>query len=274
MLKINNVAIIIVIYKFPKNELKKLIRSIRRQGVPNKSIFVRDNTEDNIGYAPAINELLRKIMLKPEYDYIFILNPDIQLGKNCIKHLLDTMETNSQIGIIGPRMILSGKNHIDGGSIDAIRYSSILRKEKISKNDSLIKYVDYVSGSAMIIRTEVLRKVGLLLEDYFIYYEEVDFCFRAKKAGFLSAIDTLATVKHSGSATVGKKSPAMQYYMARNHLLFVERFAPFLIKLREILRIPKTVYTAIDRKYELLGIRDYFLRRFGRNKMMRNKVDL
>jgi len=57
----------------------------------------------------------------------------------------------------------------------------------------------------------------------------------------------------------------MQYYMARNHLLFLERFSSPKIKLRELIRMPKTIYEAKSRKYELLGIRDYFLRRLGKS---------
>ena len=105
-----------------------------------------------------------------------------------------------------------------------------------------------------------------------MYYEDVDFCFRAKQAGFRVCIDTSAKIIHHASSTVGMNSPLMQYYLARNHFLFVENFASSNIKLREFIRLPKTLFEARKRKYELLGIRDYFFRRFYKKDFNYNKI--
>lgn len=268
-------AVITVVYKFPQKKIDALISQITKQGIAKKDIYIKDNTHDNIGYAPAINKILRKILKK--YDYFLILNPDILLEKNCVQELLHTFKMDAPIGIVGPRMVNKKNNtYIDGGSIDMVRYSGLLTEEKLDKKKAKngIKDVVYVSGSAMLIKREVFKKIGLLPQDYFIYYEETDFCFRARQAEFRLVINPKAIIHHRESETVGKESPAMDYYMARNHLLFLERFAPWYIKLHELIRLPKTLYQARKRPYELLGIRDYFLRRFGRNKDIKNKVDL
>jgi len=269
----NKVAVITVIYKFPQKKVDVLIQQLTKQGISKKDIYIKDNTNDNIGYASAINTILRKILNK--YDYFFIINPDLEIEKNCLSELLEVFKKDKKAGIVGPRSI-KDNTYIDGGSLDRVRYSSILKDQRLDrkKTKELYKEVTYVSGSAMLIKKEVFKKIGLLKEDYFLYYEETDFCLRARKAGFKMLINPEAIVKHRESETVGKESPAMDYYMARNHLLFLERFAPWYVKIHELLRLPKTLYQARKRKYELLGIRDYFLRRFGRNSDIKNKVDL
>lgn len=218
-------------------------------------------SRENLGFS-AGNNVGIKYALQSGADVIFLLNPDTVVSKNFFinfnkntKHLLE----NPSIGIIGPKIYDgSGKVWSLGGMLDKKRYSSILEKRLSSE-------VDYVSATAVFIKKEVFKKIGKFKDDYFLYYEDVDFCQRAKIAGFKLVVDPEISIVHHASSSVGKNSPIMQYYMARNHMLFVERFAPAFIKLREIVRLPKTLYQARNRKYELLGIRDYLLRRFGKS---------
>lgn len=257
----NKIAVICVAYKPIKKQLQNLIEQIKDQGINKKNIFIKDNTHDNVGYGEAINKIVRKHLR--EFDYFLILNPDVSLYVDCIRQLVSCADSNNRIGIVGP----------NGGKIDSNRFSSILLPKKTNKKGSVM-IVDYISGSAMLIKSEVFKRVGLFDKDYFLYYEEVDFCFRAKKAGFRIVVCTKAKVKHFESTYIGKDSPAMTYYLSRNHLLFVERFAPWPIKIREFVRLPKTIYQARSSKYELLGIKDYFLRNLGRNYAIKAKVDL
>ncbi|HEV2339411.1 MAG TPA: hypothetical protein VGT05_01435, partial [Patescibacteria group bacterium] len=163
----------------------------------------------------------------------------------------------------------TGKVWATTGIIDKKRFSAGLETKKLHH----LTYVDYVPGTAMLIKKDVFEETGFFAEDYFLYYDEVDFAYRAAKAGFIFAVDPRASITHFSSFTVGKTSDAKRYYAARNHLLFVERFAPFLIKVREFIRLPRTIYQARSDRAELLGIRDYFLRRFGRNDRLLYKTD-
>ena len=83
--------------------------------------------------------------------------------------------------------------------------------------------VDAVSGCAMLIKREVLEAVGLLDEQYFFSFEDLDFCFRARKAGFATVLAGRATVYHEGGRSMGPRSPQRLYYAARNHLRFAAR---------------------------------------------------
>ncbi|MFZ5845239.1 MAG: glycosyltransferase family 2 protein, partial [Patescibacteria group bacterium] len=152
---------------------------------------------------------------------------------------------DSQPGIVGPF----------AGSLNPRRWTTIVPSKR----------ADYISGSCIGIHREVIEKVGYFYEPYFLYYEEVDLCLRAKKQGFLLRWLPIKEISHEESVSLGKGSFLHQYYLSRNHLLFVERQAPFRVKLYEFLRLPKTIYEHYVRKEwgALAGIIDYFLRRFG-----------
>lgn len=268
------VAVIIVVYKFPHEKLQELLKSLHNEGIIRRDIYVVDNTINNIGYGGGINSALKKIIKK--YKYFLILNPDVSFKRPFINPLLSAFQNSSSVGIVGPK-ILDEKGRIwaNGGILNPVRFSGGLKDIGKENSKTTIPFEsDFVSGTAMLIKKEVFEKIGLFSEEYFLYYEDVDFCTRAKNAGFSSVTNPSAILVHSASSSVGKNSPLMQYYMARNHLLFEEKFAPIGIKIREIIRLPKTIFEARKRKYELLGIRDFFLRKFDKNDEVLGKVDI
>lgn len=257
------IAAVIVTYKDSKEKLGKLERELVQEGLAKKDIFLSINNDDNVGYGDGINRIVRQRL--SQYDSFLILNPDITPKKDFVAKLAKTLEENPKMGIVGPK-ILDERGNIWslGGELEKNRYSgSLLGYGRKDQKEKGLASVDFVSGTAMLVRKEVFEKIGLFAKDYFLYYEDVDFCLRARKAGFECVINPEAEIVHFASSTTGKDSPLMQYYLSRNHLLLVERFAPIRVKLRELVRLPKTLYES--RAFETLGIRDYFLRRFGKN---------
>ncbi len=106
----------------------------------------------------------------------------------------------------------------------------------------------------------------MLYESYFMYYEDVDFCVRARRAGYPLYSVKIPGIMHEEKGW--KNNNNQEYYLARNHLLFVERLAPMWLKTHEILRLPKTYYEHMSKKEygAAAGVRDYLLRRFGKRK--------
>lgn len=260
---LNNISAVVVTYKNSKEDLLKLEKTLVGEGIAKKDIFFRRNDEDNLGYGEGINTIIREKL--DTYDYFLILNPDIAIAKGFLAKLLETLKENPQVGIVGPKILdESGKIWSLGGKLDKNRYSGgLVGYGSMDKKEKTVLPVDFVSGTAMLIRRDVFEEIGLFSTDYFLYYEDVDFCLRTKRAGFASVVNPEAKITHFASRATGKDSPLMQYYLARNHLLLVERFAPLRVKLHELARLPKTLYEA--RAFEVLGIRDYFLRRFGKH---------
>lgn len=282
---INNV---LVVDNRSKEDLRCKIYDLRIKIIKNK---------ENLGYAEGNNVGIRYLLEKGT-KYILILNPDTIIGKDTVGKLLKAMENDKRIGIVGPKIYAKEKNSLRcarfldsvptvrqdfarndkkrsnyhiwscGGVIDKYRYSGGLigLGEKDSGQYDRKREVDYISGTAMLVRREVFETIGLLESKYFAYYEDVELCVKAKKAGFKVVFAPQTVITHIESSSFGKNSPAHSYYMARNHLLFVERNASLLIKIRELIRLPKTVWEHRKKreKFALLGIRDYTLGRFGK----------
>jgi GT2 family glycosyltransferase len=87
-----------------------------------------------------------------------------------------------------------------------------------------MRLVDFVPGAAMLVRRGVFEDVGLLPEEWFLYFEETDFCVRAGRAGWKVAVDTGARAVHRFGSADGLPSEVLVYYFVRNRLLFGERF--------------------------------------------------
>ena len=147
--------------------------------------------EHNGGFAFGNNQAIRPV-LNSRYpaDYFLLLNPDTVVREQSLQALVNFMEEHAQVGIAGSRL-----EDPDGTpQCSAFRFhtllselDSALRLGIVSK--LLAKWItappvattphqtDWVAGASMIIRQEVLEAVGLMDEEYFLYYEEVDFCF-------------------------------------------------------------------------------------------------
>jgi GT2 family glycosyltransferase len=138
-----------------------------------------------------------------------------------------------------------------------------------------LRRADGVAGTAMLIRRAVFERIGLLDEDYFFYFEDLDFCLRAGCAGFASRCVRSAVARHQGSRTIGARSPRRLYFAARNHLRLGTLYplAPPLQWLRQLSIVGINLLGAlgareVGRAQALVavaeGVRDHVRRRYGR----------
>lgn len=231
----------------------------------------------NYGFSKGINFGLR-LAYKLNFDWIMLLNDDTIVKPETIINLIKESERNKYL-ISGP-VILTKDGNIwsEGGILDKLRYSGGLsgfgqKKKAITKNTK----TGFVSGTAMLVHNNVFKKVGFLDEDYFLYYDDVDFCFRASLKGMPSYIIPSSQIIHLETATIKKNSPSHYYHSAKSHLIFVFKRAPLNIKLREILRLFKTFFELmtnndpVKKKYELKAISDFLLMRVGQRTSIKPK---
>src|SRR5690606_37088037 len=92
--------------------------------------------------------------------------------------------------------------------------------------DHLTGPTGFAHGAAMMIRREAINKAGLMDENYFLYYEEMDWCEKIKRAGHDIWIVPEALIYHKESASVGQKSALKEFFMNRNRILFIRKNAP------------------------------------------------
>lgn len=168
--------------------------------------------DDNLGFAKANNQVLRQAKGR----YILLLNPDTEVEKGALKTLIEFLETHPKAGIVAPQLLNSDGSiqrscrqfpTFTGMLFELIGLSKIFPKG--SKTGTTFRAykmldwehddereVDQPEGACLLLRREVLEEVGLLDEGYFMLFEEVDWCYRIKKAGWQIWFTPKARVMH------------------------------------------------------------------------------
>ncbi len=191
----------------------------------------------NLGFSAACNQGIKKSRGR----FVLLLNPDTEFTPGGITEMIRFMEAHPRVGICGPQMIDSqGKVHFSCRSFPSYLTAissgqSILNRlfpdNPLSKryllkgqDQSRKKEVDWVSGSCLLTRREVFERIGLLDELFFMYVEDVDFCFRAKKTNFLIYYFPETVVIHYIGKSTQRRKPLMQvehhksmYHFFRKH---------------------------------------------------------
>lgn len=180
----------------------------------------------NLGYAGGNNVGLR-YALERGARYALLLNDDALVGPGMLKTLLETAERDNSIGIVGPTICYADAPDTiwtAGGAIDwrQGRTRMIgLDEQDLGQFGTVPREVDFVSGCVMLLRRKVVEQAGWLDERFFTYYEEVEWCVRARRAGFRILHVPQARAWHRISPQAQADSPVVHYYMARNRLLFL-----------------------------------------------------
>lgn len=201
-----------------------------------ESIHLISNRK-NEGFAGGCNIGI-KWALENNAAYVLLLNNDTTGSKNFLRELVEVARNNERIGIVGPKVYhydepnsiatAGGKINFWTGNTPLIGRSSIDHGQF-----DCIKEVDFVSGCALLIKVETIRKIGMLDERYFAYYEETDLCARARRGGWQIVFVPNARIWHKGGRFT-KSGEIPMYYMTRNRFLFMKKNArgfqfPFFI---------------------------------------------
>lgn len=183
--------------------------------------------EENLGFAGGNNQGIR-LALKKGADYVLLLNNDTVVEPDFLKKMVEAAEEEETAGIVGPLILFDGKKTIwsAGGRISRCftRGELIGYKEKNEGQYRFVEQVDYISGTCLLIKTEFIRRIGLISEDYFLYYEDTDWCLRAKAVGGRCLLAPQAVIYHKASRSTREFSYPYIYYHSRNGLMFAARF--------------------------------------------------
>ena len=192
----------------------------------------------NLGFTGGANLGLR-LALERGTDYAFLLNNDATVAPDCIATLVQEAERRPEIGLVGPKIVWAGEQgRIWSAGMSVAWHRATIashRGEPDSGRFDGSRVVQGLSGCALLTKRAVLERVGLLDERYFAYYEELDWCLRARRAGFRCLYVGTARASHVGSATSNPNSGCSQsaflnYYAARNILLFMGMHAPHAVR--------------------------------------------
>jgi GT2 family glycosyltransferase len=197
----------------------------------------------NLGFSAACNQGIRQSRGR----YIFLLNPDTEFTSGGISGMIRFMDSHPQVGICGPRMVdpqgdvqFSARSFPTYLTAISSRQSFLNRffpnnplsrkylLKDLNRNHS--KEVDWVSGSALLTRREMVERIGLLDERFFMYVEDVDFCYRAKQAGFeVCYFPQSLVIHHLGKSTRRKKNRMLVEHHRSMYLFYQKHHRPRFI---------------------------------------------
>ncbi|MCA6078781.1 glycosyltransferase family 2 protein [Fulvivirga sedimenti] len=187
------------------------------------TIFIR--SDENLGFAGGNNLGIDRATGK----YLFFINNDTEITEGLIECLVDFMENNESAGGVSPKIhyfdepgvfqfagfkrinILTGRN------------STIGTFEKDDHQYDEVAMTPYLHGAAMMIRNEAIQRAGKMPEEFFLYYEELDWSESIAHTGYELYYVPCGMIRHKESVSTGKNSPLKTYYLNRNRILFMRR---------------------------------------------------
>ena len=221
----------------------------------------------NLGVAEGNNIGIRQA-LQDNCSHILLLNNDIELEQDIVFSTMLSLCEKQGEKIIVPRIFYydTRKIWMAGGNMNKWRALGIHYGD--GKDDApeynVAKYITYAPTCFMLVESSVFKKVGLMDEKYFAYYDDTDFVFRALKAGYRMYYEPILTVLHKVSFSTGGDSTFYVYYSNRNKIYFSRKNLKGIVKYFAILytfftRIFYYIrFNAVQRKKLLQGLRDGF----------------
>lgn len=239
------VAIIVLNWNGWRDTLECLA-SLKNLNYPNYRIIVVDNasTDDsvtrvhdahaglllivndrNLGFGGGCNVGIRRA-LQEGADYVWLLNNDTKVDPHALTALVEKAECDPKIGAAGSVLYYMDEpgrvQAWGGGYVNFWLGVSRHRYAPAPENR-----LHYLTGASLLLRREALEQVGLFDEKFFMYWEDADFGFRLRRAGWKLAVASGARVWHKESASLGKKSPVLDEYFNASAVRFFRRHAPW-----------------------------------------------
>jgi hypothetical protein len=305
MSKSLKLCVVILEYNNPQMTLETL-RSLKKATLPKgvtRQIVVVDNspvpdgtlekalkkfkgikliiTHQNTGFAQG-NNIGIQYGLKKGCDYFLLLNNDVEVQPQFLQHLLNTAKAGADIVV--PKIYFAKgyefhqrrykKSQLGkviwyaGGSIDWDNiYSQHRGIDEVDQGQfNQEEETELANFCCVLIKKQVFKTIGLLNQDYFLYWEDADFSVRAKQAGFKLIYQPKSIIWHKNSGSSGAGSKLHDYYLTRNRLIFGFKYASLRTKCALLRESIKKLFTG--RPGEKKGIIEFFLRRLGKGELI------
>jgi len=208
--------------------------------------------EENQGPGGGMNAGLRWT-LEREFDYVLLLNNDIEVAPDMLSKLVAAAEADPTLGCVGPKCYYFGQRDLIWSAGGVLRFKESVTRERGMKKRDRGQYdhseeVDYMSGVAMLVRRDALLKTGLWDETYFLGVEDADWCVRMKHQGYRCWYVHDAELWHRVSHTIGVYTPFRAFNVGRSTAIFVRRYAGFWQWLSFLFFYPLSIPVAFFRE--------------------------
>ena len=251
----------------------------------DKNRFEVVRSEANLGFTGGNNLGIFYSIEKYSSDYVVLLNNDTVVDPLFLKRLLSCSDENPEYGLICPKIYFYKGNEYHkksykrselgnilwyaGGSIDWSNLAAFHRGvDEVDRGQfDTFQTSDFATGCCVLLKREVLEKVGTFDKRFFLYFEDVDLSVRTRRAGYEIGFCPTAVVWHKNAGSSGGSGSKLhQYYIARNRLLFTFKHgskAQLLTGLRALLQ-----YVFGGNRYEQTAVLHFLLRRFGKQPVV------
>jgi GT2 family glycosyltransferase len=286
-----------IILNWNKDDLTlETLASLREQTYPRLQTLVLDNGSDNqrealariraafpevrtlaskrnLGFAKGCNVGMRAA-LDMGAEYLLLLNNDVLLRPDAIAELVVALEGNPGAGAVGPLIYYASEPErvwFGGGKVRmGGRVLPEHGEDAAIHPGSPTVESEWLPGTAMLVRREAIARAGMMDASYFLYWEDVEWCFRLRHSGYRLLIVPRSVIYHKVNATSGDLPLTIVYYWERNRLRFIERWGTWHSRITAWGKIAwRSVVWRIkapddpQAKVKLEAYRDYLLRRSG-----------
>jgi GT2 family glycosyltransferase len=247
-----NPKVVVVILNWNgKNFLEKFLPSVIASTYPELEIIVADNAstdesieflqlnypgvtiiqnDKNYGFAEGYNRVIGLL----DFEYVILLNSDVEVSYDWIEPVIDLMESDSTIAVAQPKILsYSKRNYFEyagaaGGYLDALGYPFCRGRIFDTIEEDLGQYDDtteifWASGAALFIKRKYWLEIDGFDPDFFAHMEEIDLCWRLKNLGYKIIFCPKSKVFHVGGGTLNAESPLKTYLNFRNNLVMLQK---------------------------------------------------
>jgi len=217
--------------EYSKEESEKGINKENKiPGLPSHKNIIFIKNEKNYGFAEGNNIGIRHALKVLNPEYILLLNNDTVVDPIFLDELVKVAESDTKNGIIGAVNYYYDdplKIWYSGGVMNwnTAKLRDITRNKIDRRKFEKIRKVDEVAGSSLLIKVGVINKIGLLYSGYFCYYEETEWCAKARKNNYNIYANIDSKVWHKVASSSKKVSGFEMYYLTRNRFIFMKRNA-------------------------------------------------
>lgn len=206
--------------------------------IDDNSVIILNN-DRNAGYGSGNNIGIDYSLAQPDCEFIWILNNDTLLERNALSEIVGFCKKNDDIAICGSKLIYyPSDNEIQGvaGKYHKWTVSTSHIKEVAPVTpDAKAETFDYVIGASMLIKRHLFDKIETFDPKFFLYFEELDLCIRARKAGFNIGTCEASVVYHKESATIGdQRSYFSMFHFYRSLNIFLRKHYPLFVPIMYI----------------------------------------
>ena len=246
-----SVAIVILNYG-EINDTIRLVKSLEESSYSNFQIVIIDNfspnttltelidsfpqytiirTPDNLGYAGG-NNVGIKYLQQFGFDFVWILNPDTTVEPNTLENLFQAATNHTDINVFGSAICYGHRPEtiwFAGGLIQVkptgFNTCHMYDGHEVDLLPQEVYEADYITGASLFCRTHAFTEVGLIPERYFLYFEETEWCLRAKEHNYkLAVVPTSKIYHHKRSQVGGLPTKYYFYYYIRGSILFMMQY--------------------------------------------------